>query len=191
MIFRVRRLVAFVVLSSAGILFQACQPANEMYCSIRARFFVSNVLSVSPTLFRSCTSLGEFCTITNPVSDALRLHFKSIGTSDTYNLTSLQDRSVVLGLGGLVVGLPYMAEQLDQEPCVVCFDLTCPNCYKDYNISHLMQYGRLGYVDCSSCGRTYDLNNIGVVSSGDAGRALFRYRVSYYPNTYTLSVSNR
>lgn len=191
MIFSVRKIIAFVMLSSAGVLFQACQPASDMYSDIRARFIVPNVLSVSPTLFRSCTSLGEFCTITNPAGDALRLHFTSVGTADTYNLTSLQDRTIVLGLGGLIVGLPYMAEQLEQEPKVVCFDLTCPNCYIDYNISHLMQYRRLGYVDCSSCGRSYDLNNIGIVASGEAGRALFRYRVSYYQSTNSLSVSNR
>ena len=186
-----RRTLAVITLFSAGVLFQACGPAYDMYCNIYARFVVSNVLSVSPTLNRSCTSLGEFCTITNPVGDALRLHFKSIGTEDTYNKSALQDRTIVLGLGGLIVGLPSIAEQLEQEPKVVCFDLTCPNCYNDYNISHLMQYTRLGYVDCTSCKRSYDLNNIGIVSSGEAGRALFRYRVNYFPSTNTLSIVNR
>ena len=186
-----RRTLAVITLSSAGVLFQACGPAYDMYCNIHARFVVSNVLSVSPTLSRSCTSLGEFCTVTNPVRDALRLHFKSIGTSDTYNKSALQDRTVVLGLGGLIVGLPSIAEQLEQEPKVVCFDLTCPNCYNDYNISHLMQYTRLGYVDCTSCNRSYDLNNLGIVSSGEAGRSLFRYRVSFFPSTNTLSIVNR
>lgn len=186
-----RRAIAVIILSSAGVLFQACGPVYDTYCNIRARFIVPNVLSVSPTLYRSCTSLGEFCTITNPVGDALRIHFKSIGTSDAYNMTALQDRTVVLGLGGFIVGLPSIADHFDEEPKVVCFDLTCPYCYEEYNISHLMQYARLGFVDCTSCGRSYDLNNSGIVSSGEAGRPLFRYRVSFYPSTNSLSIDNR
>ena len=187
-----RRTLAVITLSSAGVLFQACGPAYDLYCNIPARFVVSNVLSVSPTLYRSCTSLGEFCTITNPASDAKRLHFNSIGPKEPpYPMPELMARNIVLGLGGLIVGLPSIAEQLEQEPKVVCFDLTCPNCYNDYNISPLMQYTRLGYVDCTSCKRSYDLNNIGIVSSGEAGRALFRYRVSYFPSTNTLSIVNR
>ena len=191
MIQTLHRIIAVIFLFSAGVMFQACGPAYDMYCNIRAHFVASNVLSISPTLFRSCTSPGEFCTITNPVSDALRIHFKSIGTEDSSNRTALQDRTIVLGLGGLIVGLPSIAEQLEDDPKVVCFDLTCPNCYKEYNISRLMQYKRIGYVDCMGCGRSYDLNNNGIVSNGETGRALFRYRVNYYQSTNSLSIDNR
>ena len=185
-----RRTLAVITLSSAGVLFQACGPAYDLYCNIPARFVVSNVLSVSPTLYRSCTSLGEFCTITNPAGDALRIHFKSINTSDAYNKTALQDRTIVLGLGGLIVGLPSIADEIGEEPKVVCYDLVCRNCYNDYNISHLMQYTQQGYVYCTSCKRSYDLNN-GIVSSGESGAPLFRYPVNYNNNTYTLSIVNR
>ncbi len=191
MIQTLHRIIAVIFLFSAGVMFQACGPVYDMYCNIRAHFVISNVISVSPTLSRSCTSVGEVCTITNPVGDALRIHFKSIGTSDAYNKTALLDRTIILGLGGLIVGLPSIAEQLEQEPKVVCFDLTCPYCYEEYNISHLLQYKRIGYVDCTSCGRSYDLNNSGIVSSGEAGRPLFRYRVSFYPSTNSLSIDNR
>ena len=187
-----RRTIAIIILFSAGVLFQACGPAYDMYCNIHAHYIVSNVLSVSPTLFRSCTSLGEFCTITNPAWDARKLHFYSIGTEDQpYTMSEFEARNIALGLGGLIVGLPSIAEQLEQEPKVVCFDLTCPNCYNEYNITHLMKYTRLGYVDCTSCGRSYDLNNSGIVSIGEAGRPLFRYRVSFYPSTNRLSIDNR
>ncbi|MBO7347070.1 MAG: hypothetical protein J6U46_01285 [Bacteroidaceae bacterium] len=184
-----RRAIAVIILSSAGVLFQACGPVYDMYCNIRAHF-VSDVLSVSPTLYRSCTSLGEFCTITNPAWDARRLHFNSIGTSDTYNLTALLDRTVVLGLGGLIVGLPSIPDQFDEEPKVVCYDLTCPYCYEEYNISHLLQYKRIGYVDCTSCGHSYNLNNGIAENSDEPIRPLFRYRVNYFPETNTLRIEN-
>ena len=192
MIQTLHRIIAVIFLFSAGVMFQACGPAYDMYCNIYARFVVRNVLNVSPTLYRSCTSLGEFCTLTNPVGGAMKLYFKSIGPADPpYPMTAQEAKSFVLGLGGLIVGLPSLAEQLEEEPKVVCFDLTCPNCYTDYNISHQLRYTRLGYVDCTSCGRSYDLNSSGIVSSGETGRALFRYRVNYYQSTNALSIDNR
>ena len=54
-----------------------------------------------------------------------------------------------------------------------------------------MQYKRIGYVECTGCGRSYDLNNNGIVSNGETGRALFRYRVNYYQSTNSLSIDNR
>lgn len=191
MIQTLHRIIAVIFLFSAGVMFQACGPVYDMYCNIRAHFYVWNVLSVSSTLYRSCTSPGEFCIITNPAGDALRIHFKSIGTEDAYNKTALQDRTVVLGMGGLIVGLQSIPDPFEEEPMVVCYDIICPYCYREYNISHHLQYKSLGYVDCTSCGRSYSLDNGTVTNPQDEEEPpLFRYRVNYFKERYELRIEN-
>ena len=47
-----------------------------------------------------------------------------------------------------------------------------------------------GRAACTRCGRTYDLNNLGIVVEGPAGRSLYRYRATYNQFGNTLSVNN-
>lgn len=184
-------MVMLVVFMATGIL-SSCEKADNRYSAYRA-YFRYNPVSAKPNLFRACTSLGEFCSITFP--PGVNYVIKSPSTSSSVDYiarTALQGyQGFVLGIGGgLVVGMPVLPEMLEQESRVVCYDLCCPNCYQDYHILKQMALYVGGLASCSSCQRSYDLNNQGIVSKGDAGRSLFRYYVDYYSPTQTLTVSN-
>lgn len=184
-------MVMLVVFMATGIL-SSCEKADNCYSAYRA-YFRYNPVSAKPNLFRACTSLGEFCSITYP--PGVNYVIKSPSTSSSVDYiarTALQGyQGFVLGIGGgLVVGMPVLPEMLEQESRVVCYDLCCPNCYQDYHILKQMALYVGGLASCSSCQRSYDLNNQGIVSKGDAGRSLFRYYVDYYSPTQTLTVSN-
>lgn len=184
-------MVMLVVFMATGIL-SSCEKADNRYSAYRA-YFRYNPVSAKPNLFRACTSLGEFCSITYP--PGVNYVIKSPSTSSSVDYiarTPLQGyQGFVLGIGGgLVVGMPVLPEMLEQESRVVCYDLCCPNCYQDYHILKQMALYVGGLASCSSCQRSYDLNNQGIVSKGDAGRSLFRYYVDYYSPTQTLTVSN-
>ena len=184
-------MVMLVVFMATGIL-SSCEKADNRYSAYRA-YFRYNPVSAKPNLFRACTSLGEFCSITYP--PGVNYVIKSPSTSSSVDYiarTALQGyQGFVLGIGGgLIVGMPVLPEMLEQESRVVCYDLCCPNCYQDYHILKQMALYVGGLASCSSCQRSYDLNNQGIVSKGDAGRSLFRYYVDYYSPTQTLTVSN-
>lgn len=182
-----------VALMATGIL-SSCEEAESLYSRFYAYFRYTPV-SAKPNLYRACTSLGEFCTITYPPSAQQNYVVKSPTTSSSVDYiprTALQGyRDFVLGVGGgLVLGMPMIPEMLEQESKVVCYDLCCSNCYQDYHIQKHLTMHAEGLASCISCGRTYDLNNMGIVSEGDAGRSLFRYYVHYHMATQTITVSN-
>lgn len=89
------------------------------------------------------------------------------------------------------MGLPTIPEMLEQECKITCYDLCCSNCYQEYHIQKHMDLQIGGISTCPSCQRSYDLNNQGIIASGEAGRSLFRYYVNYYSPTQTLIVDNK
>ncbi len=169
-------------------VFTACQNADYTYSNLPAKFLFENAYQ-APALYTACNSMGEFCTITYS-KDGKQFVFKGSAKEPSYvNLTAITGYSGFhLGLSGLIVGLPNIPEIGKTESQVICFDLACSNCYNDYNITKTLVIQN-GTATCNSCKRTYDLNNTGFISNGEAGKPLFRYRVSYVSNT--LIVSNR
>lgn len=81
-------------------------------------------------------------------------------------------RSLILGMNnGLIVGQSYYGQ-------FYAYDLQCPNCFDPDALpvrSHPLTFTTNGQASCSNCHRTYDLNNGGIVASGDAGNKLTRY----------------
>ena len=167
-------------------VFTACQKADYTYSSLPAKFIFENTYQ-APVLYTACNSMGEFCTI---YSDGKRLVFNGSPKEPSYvNLTALNGYTgFKLGLSGLIVGLPNIPEIGTTESHVICFDWACPNCWEDYAIAPRLEvrYSE-GIAMCSRCKRTYDLNNAGFISNGEAGRALFRYRVNYEKNALIVS----
>ena len=47
-----------------------------------------------------------------------------------------------------------------------------------------------GRATCKNCGRAYDMNNGGIVTSGGSGKKLIRYRASTTGPTGMLTVNN-
>lgn len=184
-------LTMLVVVIATGILF-SCEEADSKYSTYRA-YFKYTPVSAKPNLFRACTSLGEFCSITYP--PGINYVIKSPSTPsavDYIQRTALQGyQGFVLGVGGgLIVGMPSIPEMLAQESQVTCYDLCCSNCYQNYHILKQLELHVGGFATCSSCQRSYDLNNQGMISKGEVGRSLFRYYVHYYAPTQTLTINN-
>lgn len=176
-----------LILSVVLFSFISCGDTENMYCSLSAHYSCTDVRNI-PTLYRACTSLGNFCTLT---ADASYYYFKSPSTpSDVVQRTKdASYKGEILGLGALIIGLPQIAELGASSEKVTCFDLHCSNCYVTYNINKRMELQEGGIAQCKGCNRTYDLNNQGMVATGDAGRSLFRYYC--YFNGTTFSISNR
>lgn len=181
------------VLAAICLFTTACGEADNRFSTYEARFSYSPVSAV-PNLFRACTSMGEFCSITYPPGNRFVVKSPSTPSAPDYIVrTAIQGyQGFILGLGGgLIIGLPNIPEMLETESHVVCYDLCCPNCYQSYNTMKQMELRTDGTALCQSCNRTYDLNNQGIVARGEAGRSLFRYYVFYSSATQSLNVNNR
>ena len=112
----------------------SCEKAEQSYSNHVARFTFSPTNAV-PQLNTALNNPGQFCTITARNSQYI-FHSPGIREDYRYTLTELDRKSgYVLGLSGLIVGLPIMAEQLSAQTSVVCFDLACPNCYDEASIT--------------------------------------------------------
>ena len=172
-----------------SLVFASCdgELRNNKYCNLPARFSFTPVTSV-PQLYSSCESMGEWCSI--EATGSQFLFTKPGGSQGKVNRTALDGyMGFYMGLSGFIVGLPNIPELGETMSVVTGSDLACRNCYDDFNVTRRMTLQTGGYAYCSRCQRTYDLNNTGQVSSGEAGHPLYRYRV-YYGNN-TLSINNR
>ncbi len=175
------------------LFFSSCETAESTFSTYTARFSYSPVNAV-PNLYRACTSLGEFCSITYPPGTKYIIKSPSTPSAPDYIMrTAIQGyQGFILGLGnGLIVGLPNMPAMLEQESHVICYDLCCPNCHRDYNILKQLELDTDGTALCHSCNRSYDMNNQGIVARGEGGRSLYRYYVHYNSMSQSLSVNNR
>lgn len=172
-----------------SLVFASCngELTSNKYCSLPARFTFTPVTSI-PQLYSSCESMGEWCSI--EATGSQFLFTKPGGSQGKANRTALDGyMGFYMGLSGFIVGLPNIPELGETMPVVTCYDWACRNCYDDFNVTRRMTLQTGGYAYCSRCQRTYNLNNTGQVSSGEAGLPLYRYRV-YYGNN-TLSINNR
>lgn len=169
------------------LLSLSCSDADKTYYTgARANFSYSSTNTV-PELNSALGSMGEFCTIR---TDGLNFIFTSLRSSTTRPLTAIETRvNPALGLSGLIVGLPNIPELGADVPCVVAYDLACP-CYDDFSTTHNLKLQSGGQALCDRCGRTYDLNNLGIVAQGPSGRSLYRYRATYNQFGNTLTVRN-
>ncbi len=171
------------------LLITSCEKAEQTYSNHTARFSFTGT-NLVPQLNASLNNPGEFCTIIAHNSQYI-FHSPGISEDYTYQRSQLEQNSgFVLGLSGLIVGTPIIAEQLTNQSVVVCFDLACPNCYEEASITRNLTLMESQRARCQRCQRLYDLNTQGIITEGTDGKSLFRYRVTYYPSGNTLYVSN-
>ncbi len=167
-------------------LSQACGQSDTLYCNLPAHLVVNNAYQAS-ALYTACTSMGEFCTVCAS-SDGKKLEFHGSKVTSQLNINQIDAyKGYYLGLSGLIIGLPTIPEMGKDVCTVVCFDRACANCYEEYNFCKQLAMQTGGFALCGSCGRTYNLNDCGRVSKGEAGRPLYRYRTSYVGNTLVVS----
>lgn len=178
-----RGVVAFLLLATT-----ACTDmvVSNKYCNLPAHFTYSPVVAISQ-LYSACNSQGEWTTITAKNEQFI---FANLTGSTPVNRAQLDNfHGFYMGLCGFIVGLPNIPEMGSDMAVITCYDLACSNCYKDKSVTRPLQLQPGGFAYCKSCERTYNLNNLGQISRGDAGITLFRYHVYYGNNTLTINNS--
>ena len=177
---------ASVVFFTAAVLLAACsgETVESKYSKYRASFSLAPVNTIAP-LNNAMSSYGDFCAIW---ADANYYYFKSLTSQTNVNRTALAAYKTYICIGGFIVGRASTTELGTADYPMLCYDRACPNCYHDDLIAHAMTLSNGGLAVCSRCHRTYDLNNEGVVVSGDKGRHLERYHIAY--NGSSISIYN-
>ena len=97
-------------------------------------------------------------------------------SKDTTKITTAKEtqRKYVLGIyNGIIVGYSRLGNGL------YAFDNLCPNCYNTGRYQQLSWDNNRTRVKCSKCQRTYDLNNGGIIATGEQGAKLIRYMAQY------------
>lgn len=182
-----RILFSNVSLLIALISIISCAEADTTYYRGARVNFSYSYTNTIPELNSALGSYGEFCTIR---SDGSNFIFTGLKGSTTRPFTAIETRvHPALGLSGLIVGLPNIPELGADQPRVMAFDLSCP-CYEEFDTTRNLTLFAGGQASCTRCGRTYDLNNLGIVIKGSSGRNLYRYHASYNQFGNSLTISN-
>lgn len=173
---------AKALLFAAVLLTTGCNEelTQNKWSRMRAYYLCQNVAGI-PTLLHACTGPEQWCTIRRS-TNMKQLLFDSLWESDQVNLTADMGYTRFHIERGFIIGLPSLAEPLADAPVVTCYDIACPNCLDDA-ISKNLTIQEGGKAKCSRCNRTYDLSNQGIITDGERGKTLERYRVTYNGNT--------
>lgn len=177
-----KTLILFLAMTSLAACTNDAIVSNK-YASLRARFTYTPVSAVSQ-LYTACNSLGEWTSIR---AVNMQFVFQNTSSSTAVNRTAVNNYQSYVCLSGFIVGLPTIPEIGADVPTITCYDLACSNCFRDRNVTKALTLQQTGKAYCTSCQRTYDLNNMGQVSKGEGGINLFRYRVYYGNNTLTIN----
>ncbi len=161
----------------AALALTACGDTENLYSSAYCRLTFDNSTHNDATLASAMTptSGGVFVTIT---ASGTTFSFSSNqGLSSTTAMTALeQQRGFSLGYNnGIIVGYGTV------DNTFYCYDRECPNCFDPEALpvkSYKITVNTFGIASCSTCHRKYDCNSGGLVSDGDAGTKLTRYRAT-------------
>ena len=161
-------------------LLSSCSKAEEEYSTWPCRFAYDNLIHNDATLASAINvgSRGVFCLITeNSRGGKKYLKFLNNNGDSSEQPESAEEElaKYILGLNnGIIVGF----QTLNQEPYggFVGYDVQCPNCVRrennTINPNYRVTMESNGIATCSKCGRTYDMNNGGLVRNpqeGDTG----------------------
>ena len=145
------------------------------YSRYKADFAFFYVQTTTP-LREALYSPGIYCTI--KLTATGKLVFTSLNNSLSLNVGDNAYYQKYVCISGFLVGYSNMIEMGADEMNRVCYDLACSNCYHDDAIKRDLTLKENGIAYCQRCKRTYSLNNMGMISSGDPGRPLERYHIS-------------
>lgn len=176
-------------------LFISCGDTENEFSNYRCYFIFQNDRHQDITLASALNrdAPGTFCRISFGVRSGAETYFfeSNQGQSSYKTATALDlQRSNILGLynqSGIIVGYGT----LDMPRTLYAYDSQCPNCYKTTNRpAYQLSMSSSGSATCRNCRRVYDMNNGGIISSGDKGDKMIRYRATSAGPLATLSVTN-
>lgn len=166
----------------ALLLVCSCGKIQNEYSDFRPYFVYNNNV-------RQCARLAEAMTPNSGIFCIIQQQFISGATyyvftnSDGLSQKIIQnDRErqghYVLGYNnGLIVGYGNLSD----PQVFYAYDLECPNCFDASSLpvrSKPLHLASGGIAICNVCYRHYNLNNNGVIISGERGKRLTRYRAS-------------
>ncbi len=175
-----------LLLIAAAALTSCEQDVENIYSNIRA-FFRFSPVTAAPQLNAALNNPGMFCTVT--FTNTHYVFTDSEGRSTPVARTALDAYGRPEFVEGFIIGMPSLPDA-NSNFYNVAFDLVCPNCYTDDAIRRRLAFSSLESMTCSRCSRTYNLNNNGYVVSGDKGRHLYRYRLSYSQPQNAVVIQN-
>lgn len=183
----------FLTTLLAAVLLSACSDTQSEFTSSRCNLVFDNTSGRSTALAAAMNSAspGTFCAISVSGKYFTFELNSSAGTTERVAFTAVDDRlTMAIGVyneSGIIVGYG----NISYPATFYAYDRQCPNCYKDTNMPrYVLNMSTAGKAKCSHCGREYDMNNGGIVSSGDAGDKLMRYRATTTGAQGVLSVNN-
>lgn len=184
-----KRYTYYIIVLLTTVLFSSCSDAENEYSNYPCRFVFDNSANRSPALASAMNvmSPGVFCRIT--MTGNLFNFSTNQGLEDHVRQTAIdQQVSITLGRSnstGIIVGYGI----LNSPATFYAYDSQCPNCYhEDGLLRYSLTMNTDGTAECGSCHRKYDMNNGGIISSGDGGNKMIRYRAGIAGNV--LSVNN-
>lgn len=164
----------------------SCTEAERLYDTYPVRFIVQNT-NTNEILNAALSGMGEFCTVVNKGGS---MEYTNLKRTQPVDLSALDLSYGYFNFGrsnGFVIGHTSMISSRFPDQ-VVCYDIVCPNCYNDLNVTRNVRLLSGARAECATCMRVYDLNELGMVSQGEAGHSLYRYYARYTP--FQLVIGN-
>ena len=182
-----------LVIPCALFLLSSCKSDEVQYafCSYKAFFRYDDVINTFPLKAALASGSGLYCSI-YPTTNS-KLIFQAPGVTPLpVNVTAIAYYSDYINPTGcgFIVGCSNVPDATTGELPILCYDRGCPNCYENLGISKPLSVSETGMATCPRCNRVYDLNNLGIISSGEKGIKLFRFRVAY-DGSNTLIINNQ
>ncbi len=150
---------------------------NNTYSSDRA-FMKFRPVTAVPLLYTACNSMGEFVAVS--IGTNTFNFTTAAGKSSSYPFTAeIKNYGQPECVSGFIIGISTQPDMNLQYP-LLCYELACPNCYKDSYIQTQLRFSATEELTCPRCKRSYSLQNQGVVTKGNEGRPLLQYRTVAY-----------
>ena len=171
----------FRILALLAVLFFGSCGENQYSTDYRCRLTFYSYLHTGNLIESALTpSSGMFVNLSRKLGTVYSLIVTDCnGNKETISITTEVEKPAIenaeLGANNsLYVGCSF-------SNGAFCYDGQCPNCLASGSgYKYPLTFAKDGlWLYCSKCGRSYDLNNYGVVADGEGGLSLLRYRISY------------
>ena len=176
-----RRLIPFLLLAVAS----CADDTGDEYTRLHAFLRITPVTALSP-LHEALNNPGHYCTLTYDANNYIAT--RPNGTNAPLPRTALEPYGRPMCIEGFLLGTPSVPN-LKGQFYQTCYELACPTCYDQDAVQRRLTLRADETVYCSRCHRTYSLRNSGIVTDGEKGSILKRYRIASYANDI-LIVSN-
>lgn len=183
-----KKVFGIIMLAMTGLLsaalFVACGDVESEFSTAPCALYFDNQTHNDATLAAAMTPLsGIFVTITTTSKSGAQYfvftnnqgHSSPPVVFDAKDKQRQQAGQLILGLNGaIIVGYGFSTSQT-----FYAYDRECPNCFDSNALplhSYPLKVNNIGIASCSHCHRTYDLNNGGIIASGNGGKKMTRFR---------------